>query len=385
MPRTNPIPYNNSINYPLFNSSSYCFENTAQIIKHHEDKTSMGRYARYDNPNWIEVERKLAELDGCEEALLFPSGMSAISTTLLSLLKPNDTFVFTGKGYRNIQAFCNTTLKKFDVNVIPLTQDEMTNASNYIEISKPYSPKVIFIEMPSNPHLYLTDIEYISNNKSKNTILIVDSTFASPINFTPKKFGADLIIHSCSKYIGGHLDLMAGSVAGDMSMIQEIRNMRNETGAIADSHTAFLLGRSIHTLDMRMKYLNKSGLALASYLEKHNKVKKVFYPSKSNLSESELHLVDKYLKGYGGVVAFEINGDKSTTSSFVDNLKIPFMATNFGSQYSLVEQCSVFTYYHNTPEENMRLGITNTLVRYSCGFEPVNEIIDDIEQALNKI
>lgn len=385
MPKKRKQIYSNSISSPLFNSASYYFESTEDIISYHEKKINVGRYGRYDNPNWLEVEEKLASIDECEEALLFPSGMSAISTTLFSLLNPNDIISFTGKGYRNIQSFCNNTLSRFNVIAKPLSQVEMVDPLNYLNIASPRIPRVIFIEMPSNPHLYLTDIELIASNKNEETILIVDSTFSSPINFKPKLYGADLVIHSCGKYIGGHLDLMAGSVSGDKSLIGKIRILRNQTGAITDSNTASLLNRSLFTLDMRMKYLNESGEALAEFLIKHPKIDKVFYPSKHTQNFHQNDLATKYLSGYGGVVSFEVKGDKNTVSKFIDNLKIPYMSTNFGSNYSLVEQCSIFTYYHNSIEENERLGITDNIVRYSCGFEPVSDIIDDISQALNKI
>lgn len=375
--------FGNSVVSPIHTSATYYFENTKQVIGYHNKKEKIGRYGRYDNPNWLEIEEKLARLDICEDALVFPSGMSAIATTLMSLSEKGKRIIYTGKGYRNIRNLCGNILSKFGVDSISLSPAD--SEKFMIDFKKYYNENtsVVFLEIPSNPHLHLVDLEKIKKIIKKNTALIVDSTFSSPINFQPARWGADLVMHSCGKYIGGHADLMAGSVAGKKESIKKIRNYRNVLGSIVDSHSAYLLNRSIATLEMRIKYLNQAGIKLANFLENHPKVKKVFYSGLPSYSNRDL--AKKYLSGHGGVVTFELNTSKKKTADFVDSLKIPYMGTNFGSCYSMVEQCSIFTYYNETKKVRNDLGISDTLIRYSVGFENIDDIINDISEALKKI
>ncbi|MFA6047795.1 MAG: aminotransferase class I/II-fold pyridoxal phosphate-dependent enzyme [Parcubacteria group bacterium] len=375
--------FNNSVVNPIHTSATYYFEDTKQVVRYHNKKEKVGRYGRYDNPNWLEVEEKLAKLDLCESALIFPSGMSAIATTLMSLSEKGKRIIYTGKGYRNIRNLCGNILTKFGVDAISLSP---ANSEKFMADFKKYyndNTSVVFLEIPSNPHLHLVDLEKIKKIINKNTLLIVDSTFSSPINFQPVEWGADIVIHSCGKYIGGHADLMAGSVAGKKEIIEKIRNYRNVMGSIAESHSAYLLNRSIATLKMRIEYLNQSGLKLANFLENHPKVKKVFYSGLPSYFNRDL--AEKYLKGHGGVVTFELDLSKEKTAKFVDSLKIPYMGTNFGSCHSMVEQCSIFTYYNETKKVRDDLGISDTLIRYSIGFENVEDIINDISKVLEKI
>ena len=242
---------------------------------------------------------------------------------------------------------------------------------------------MLFLEMPSNPHLYLVDLAKIKSEISPNTLLIVDSTLSTPYNLQPQRFGADLTIHSCRKYIGGHGDILAGSVAGSRELIEQIRSYRNIMGGIADPHCAFLLNRSLDTLKIRMRHFNEAGMKIAKYLQGQPQVKKVFYTG----LESHPHscLAKKYLTGHGGVVSFELDADREVTSKFVDALRVPFMGTNFGSSHAMVEQCSVFTYYHLSPTEKQEIGINDSLIRLSIGYEDSDLVIEDIDQALKTI
>lgn len=375
--------FNNGVVNPIHTSATYFFEDTDQVIRYHNKKEKVGRYGRYDNPNWLEVEEKLAKLDLCEGALVFPSGMSAIATTLMSLSNKGGKIIYTGKGYRNIRNLCGNILTKFGIETIPLSPADPKKFIS--DFKKHYGSDVdiVFLEIPSNPHLHLVDIEEIRKIMKEDAILIVDSTFSTPVNFQPIRWGADLIIHSCGKYIGGHADIMAGSVAGRKDAIEKIRNYRNILGSIVDSQTAYLLNRSIATLEMRMEHLNRAGLKPATFLESHPKVKKVFYSGLASYKNNAL--AEKYLSGHGGVVTFELDLSKEQTASFVDFLKIPFMGTNFGSCHSMIEQCSIFTYYNETEEVRNDLGITDTLIRYSVGFENVEDIISDLSRSLDKI
>ncbi len=379
MSKQKKVNYNNSCLTPIYQNAAYFFENTEQAIQYHKNEVKLSRYGRYDNPNWIEVENQIAALDNYEEALLFPSGMNAIVTTISTFAQQNDRLVYTGKCYRNIKKFFDLVLPKWGIRT------KAINPSNSKAITEIYrdNPKIVFVEMPSNPHLYLIDLARIKSEISPDTLLIVDSTLSTPYNFQPQKFGADLTIHSCSKYMGGHGDILAGSVAGSQNLIGEIRNYRNIMGGICDPHCAFLLKRSLDTLPIRMKHFNEAGMKIAQYLQNHPQVKKVFYTG----LESHPHyaIAQKYLTGHGGVITFEIDGNLATTSQFVEALQVPFMGTNFGSNQAMVEQCGVFTYYHLSAKDRKEREISDSLVRLSIGYEDSNLIIDDLAQAFRAI
>ncbi|NET44362.1 aminotransferase class I/II-fold pyridoxal phosphate-dependent enzyme [Okeania sp. SIO2B3] len=379
MSKQKKVTYTNSCITPIYQNAAYFFENTEQVIKYHEDEVSLGRYGRYDNPNWLEFESKMAALDNYESALMFSSGMNAIVTTVCSFIEQNDLLIYTGKCYRNIRKFFNQVLPKWGVKTIPI---DPTDSDDFLQ--KYHSKaKILFVEMPSNPHLYLMDLAKIKSEISPNTLLIVDSTLSTPCNFQPQRFGADLTIHSCSKYIGGHGDTLGGSVAGSRELIEQIRNYRNIMGGIADPHTTFLLNRSLDTLEIRMRHFNEAGMKIAKYLQEQPLVKKVFYTGLESHPHSSL--AKKYLTGHGGVVSFELDASQEVTSEFVDALQVPFMGTNFGSSHAMVEQCSVFTYYHLSPAEKQEIGITDSLVRLSIGYENSDLAIEDIDKALKKI
>lgn len=371
--------YNNSCLTPIYQNAAYFFEDIEQVVKYHENEVSLGRYGRYDNPNWLEFESRMSTLDNYEDALLFPSGMNAIVTTVFSFVQQNDLLLYSGKCYRNIRKFFNFVLPKWGIKTIPI--DPISG--DYLDKKYPSNAKILFLEMPSNPHLYLVDLAKIKSEMDSNTILIVDSTLSTPYNFQPQRFGADLTIHSCSKYIGGQGDVLAGSVSGSKELIEQIRNYRNIMGGVADPHCAFLLNRSLNTLKIRMKHFNETGMKVAKYLQEQPRVKKVFYTGLESHPHSSL--AKKYLTGHGGVVSFELDANREVTSKFVDALQVPFMGTNFGSNHTMVEQCSIFTYYHLSPSEKQEIGISDSLVRLSVGYEDSDLLIEDIDRAIKKI
>ncbi|MBO1349077.1 MAG: PLP-dependent transferase [Hormoscilla sp. GUM202] len=383
MPKEKKEIYSNSCITPIYQNAVYFFESTEQVIKYHQDEACLGRYGRYDNPNWLEFESKMAALDNYDDALLFSSGMNAIITTVCSFIEQKDRLIYTGKCYRNIRKFFDNVLPKWGVETIPIDPMRIDEFHEQIENECQKKAKIFFVEMPSNPHLYLVDLARLKSQIGTETLLIVDSTLSTPYNFQPQRFGADLTIHSCSKYIGGHGDLLAGTVAGSRELIEKVRNYRNIMGGIADPHCAFLLNRSLDSLEIRMRHFNEAGMKIAKYLQDQPRVKKVFY----NGLESHPHsfLAKKYLMGYGGVVTFELDADLEVTSEFVEALQVPFMGSNFGSSHAMVEQCSVFTYYNLSPTEKQEIGINNSLVRLSIGYEESDLLIEDLDQALKTI
>lgn len=242
---------------------------------------------------------------------------------------------------------------------------------------------MIFAETPSNPFLRVIDIASLSEFSRKNKLItLIDSSFASPINIRPIGYGADVVLHSATKYLGGHHDLCAGVVAGRKNIIDRIQKSRNILGGIIDPHTSYLLLRGLQTLSLRMKEHNKNGLEIANYLSRHPKVETVWYPGLT--THPDFEIAKNSMHGFGGVVTFSLKASEIQTSKFVDALEIPYIATNFGGPQSLIEQHAVLTFFNNRKEANT-YGIKGNLLRYSCGFENVQDVIADFENAFKQI
>lgn len=381
MPRRNSIPYANSVCPPTIQTATYYFNSTEEVLSYHRGAPGFGRYGRYDNPGWIRVEQQLADIEQAEAALIFPSGMSAITATLMAFCTAGDRLIFSGKGYRNIRNLCQDVFTKFGVDVVSVSTADTRQFAEQLEAEYDSRCKLVFLEVPSNPHLYLVDIRKVAEILEENTILVIDSTFATPINMLPLTLGADLVIHSCGKYIGGHDDLLCGSVAGSRSLIDVIHKIRNVTGAICDTASTSLLERSLKTLDMRMRVLNANGQEIASWLEQHPSVSRVYYPGLN--SHPHNFLARSQMRGFGGVVSFEVKGDRDSACRFVDNVASPFMSTNFGGTLPLIEQVAVFTYFKEDQRVRQELGITDNLIRLSVGCGDPAVLMRDIDSALS--
>ena len=236
-------------------------------------------------------------------------------------------------------------------------------------------------EAPTNPYLYVVDLEQIVAIATHHRLrTMIDSTFATPYNQNPLDFGIDLVMHSATKYLGGHNDLMAGVIAGSKPMISALREAQGVLGGITDPNTAYLLLRGIKTFALRMQQHNANGCALAAFLETHQKMRRVYYPG---LTSHPSHAIARQqMRGFGGVVSFEIDGTLEQTSAFIDALRIPYIAPSLGGVESLVEQPALMSYYELTPEERQRLGISDALVRYAAGIEDTDDLLADVEQAL---
>lgn len=384
MSRTKTTPVHaNSVRTPVYQTATYFFGSTQEVVEYHEKDVVRGRYGRYSNPNWTDVETFLADADATDEALVFASGMNAIATTLLALTSPGETLFYTASCYRNTRTLFTQILTRFGIATRGFdTVDPRALEERIEEACRHTPPRLVFVEMPSNPHNYLVDLTRIREILPEQTLLVVDATFGTPINIQPCRFGADLVIHSCTKYLGGHGDVMGGSVAGRRDLIDAIRVYRNVLGGVMDPHCASLLYRSLETLGLRMGHFNQTGLALARHLDASPHVGRVFYTGLD--SHPHKALADRYLTGHGGVVSFEIKGDAAATTRFVEALEIPFMGSNFGAGLALVEQCGIFSYYHCTEEERAALDISDQLVRYSAGYQDAASLIADIEAAFAK-
>jgi cystathionine gamma-synthase len=336
-------------------------------------------YGRYGNPTVSAAEKRLARLDGAEEAILFASGMSAITTVLIAMLPTGANLVITDDCYRRTREFCNTFLKRLGITctVVPMGDYDA------LEAAIQPNTRLLLSESPTNPYLRTLDLVRFTEIAKKHKVKsIIDATFATPLNIQPLQFGVDLVVHSATKYLGGHNDLLAGVVVGEAGLIISLRNALGVLGGIADPSNAALLLRGLKTLALRVARQNTNGQAVAEYLERHPSIERVWYPG---LASHPDHLVAKQqMSGYGGVVSFTVKGDLEATSRFIDALQIPLIAASFGGVESLVEQPALMSFYEFSTEERLAVGITDNLVRLSLGIEDADDLIADLDQALTQ-
>jgi cystathionine gamma-synthase len=373
-----------SITEPLVLASTYPFEDTAEL--HAFMRRELERpeeYGRYGNPTVAAVEAKLAALEGGGEdgysAVLMASGMAAITSTLLAMLRTGAHVVFTADVYRKTRVFARTYLKKFGVEV-----DIVEPSLAAIEAAVREQTKVIFTEAPTNPYLRVVDLEgVVALAKARRIKTIVDATFATPINMRPCRLGVDLVIHSTTKYLGGHNDLLGGVVVGRGGLVDAIREQLGTLGAVCDPHNAFLLGRGLKTLALRVQRHNESALALARMLDEHPKVSRVWYPLLESHEDHENAC--RVLSGGGGVVSFELAGGLEAGSRLVDAVRIPKLAPSLGGVESLIEQPALMSFYDQGPEGRAALGIREGLIRLSVGIEDLADLRADLLTALEQV
>jgi len=373
-----------AITTPIVQTSTYTFENTRDLVDYMEarlwgDEIEREEYGRYGNPTIAAVEAKLANLDSGEAACLFSSGMAAVTTTLLSLLSAGSHVIMTDDCYRRTRQFVTKFLARYGVEAtqVPMGDYEAMEAA-----IRPHT-KVILSESPTNPYLRVLDLKkLVAIAKKHNLKTIVDSTFATPINQRPLEFGVDFVVHSATKYLGGHNDLLAGVVIGSNYMISAIREMRGILGDVSDPQTAYLLLRGLKTLELRVQRQNETADQIAHFLAKHPAVRRVYYPGL--ISHPDYEVAIEQMSGFGGVVSFELETDLEGTGHFIDQLQIPYIGPSLGGVESLVEQVALVSYYELSSEERAAIGISDSLVRLAVGIESVDDLLADLAQALDK-
>lgn len=372
-------PYG-AITTPIVQTSTYTFENTAEILdymrrKAANDPENREEYGRYSNPTQTVAERKIAELEGGEQALLFASGMCAITTTILALLSAGEHVVMVRNCYRRTRDFALNFLPRWGIEVTLVPAEKPAELACAV---RPHT-RLIFAETPTNPYLRVMDLpRMIELAKQHSITTAIDSTFATPINLRPLEFGLDLVIHSATKYLGGHNDLLAGAVIGTSETVAKIKEARGVLGGISSPHDAYLLLRGMKTLELRVRHQNQSALQVAQFLEEHPAVRRVHYPGLS--SHPDYEIAQRQMNGFGGVVSFEIDGDAETTDKFIDGLRLPYIGPTLGGVESIAQQQAIFVSLD--PKERREAGIEDNLVRYAVGIEDARDIIADLEQAL---
>jgi len=354
---------------PLYMSSSYAYEDVA-----------VKRYPRYFNtPNQEALCKKIAKLEKTDSALIFGSGMAAISTTMLAFLRTGDHVILPQTLYGGTYNFVVEEFPKFGI--------EYSFAEGFSEIhftqKLQANTKVIFVETPSNPLMRITDLEMIAALAKKHGLIsMIDNTFASPINQTPADFGIDIIIHSATKYFGGHSDICAGAVAANENNIKTIWNLAKNLGGSLSDYTVWLLERSMKTLAIRVKAQNKNAKKMAKWLSQHNSVQKVYYPGLKDHPEHTI--AKKQMRGYTGMLSFELK-DNLDVSTFMKSLKMIKPSMSLAGVESTILSPAKTSHSLLSAEERTKQNISDGLLRFSVGIEDVEDIQADLQQAFQSI
>jgi len=361
-------------------TATYTFANTAELERYmrgEDPDPEREEYGRYGNPTVCELERRIAELEGAEDGVAFSSGMAAISTAVLSLVKGGDHIILFRDGYRRTRQFVTQTLARFGVEhtIIP-DLDALTPALKE-------NTRLIIGESPTNPHLYCCDLAELAKiAKAKGRIkTLVDSTLATPVNCRPLEFGVDLVVHSATKSLAGHNDVLGGVVVGPQHLISLLRDARGVLGSVLDPHAAFLIARGLKTLGLRTERQNATALAIALALESHPNVERVFYPLLE--SHGSFTHARAQMRGGGFMVSFIVKGGKAAASRVVDRVKIPKIAASMGGVETLIEQPAIMSYSELSDGDLAKIGISPALVRLSVGIEDTADLVQDLTQALS--
>ena len=354
---------------PLFPSTAYDF------IDVNEDK-----YPRYFNtPNQLALSKKIADLENSEDALLFGSGIAAIFSSLFSFIKSGDHVIFQSSIYGGTLNLVIKEFKKFNIKYSLVDSFDLNDYEKEIKSNT----KIIFIESPSNPLLKLIDLKSVAELCKKNNLIsIIDNTFSSPINQNPSDFGIDIIIHSATKYLGGHSDILAGALASNKKYIQTIKESSINYGGNLSDYTVWLLERSIKTLSLRVAKQNENALKVAKFLFEHQKVNSVNYPGLKSHPDYELSLTQ--MKGFGGMLSFELN-DLDEAIKFTRKIKLIKSAMSLGGVESTICSPTLTSHSKISKEEREKIGIFDGLLRFSVGIEDFEDIKNDLDQALSQL
>lgn len=370
----------NAISDPIFCASTYTFANTQAVIDFIEHKQPREEYGRYGNPSEKVVERKLAALEGGEAALLFSTGMAAIVGLLMAKLSAGDEVVFFDECYHRSREFCVKHLSRFGVVT------RQVRACDYDAMQAAITPKtrLLVSESPTNPHLSVVDLErFAALGRRSGVETLIDATLATPYNARPLAAGIDYVLHSATKYLGGHNDLLAGVIIGSEEKIEPVRKLRGIMGAINSPHNIQLLLRGLKTFELRMQRHNANGLAVARFLAEHPKIEKVYYPGLE--THPHFEIARRTMRGFGGLVTFQVrDADWRRTANVVDAVRIPRIGPSLGGVESLIEQPLVMSYYECTPADRQRFGISDNMIRLACGIENAEDLIADLAQALER-
>lgn len=369
-----------AVSVPIYTASVFAFSDAEEGAAIHNHQKEGYFYGRLGNPTQAALEKAVAELESGEAALAFASGMAAISASLLTVVKSGDHIVAPASMYPTTTLFLKHLNESFGIETSFV---DATDANNYADAIQP-NTKVFWIETPSNALLKITDISAVAKiAREKNITTIADNTFSTPFNQRPLELGVDVVVHSATKYLGGHSDLTAGVMVGKKEIIEKakLETTKLYGGNIAPQ-VAWLVLRGIKTLALRMERHNQNASALANMLSKHPKVKDVFYPGLE--SHHNHDVAKKQMKGFGGMIAFDVGGVEEG-KRFVNNVEICTLATSLGGVETILQHSASMTHAALSSDERLKAGITDGLIRFSVGIEDVKDLIADLENALDKI
>ena len=368
---------------PIYQTSTFIFDSAEQGGRRFALEEDGYIYTRLGNPTTTVLENKIAALEEGEAAVATSSGMGAISSTLWTVLKAGDHIVTDKTLYGCTFALMNHGLTKFGVEVT------FVDTSNLDEVKKAMkkNTRVVYLETPANPNLKIVDLEALAKlaHTNPNTLVIVDNTFATPYMQKPLKLGADIVVHSVTKYINGHGDVIAGLVITNKELADQIRfvGLKDMTGAVIGPQEAYYIIRGMKTFEIRMERHCKNARVVADFLNKHPKIEKVYYPGLETHPGYEI--AKKQMKDFGAMISFELKGGFEAGKTLLNNLKLCSLAVSLGDTETLIQHPASMTHSPYTKEEREAAGITDGLVRLSVGLENVEDIIADLEQGLEKI
>ena len=373
-----------AVSTPIVQTSNYYFDSTAEVLEFMKAKSKghvvrEHEYGRYGNPTQQECERKLAAIEGAERAVLFSTGMSAVIITLLAYMRRNGHIIFTNDCYRQTRDFATTKLAEFGLQV-----SLVDPAADAIAKAMQPNTNIIFTESPTNPYLRILDIPAIVKvAKQRRVMTIIDATLATPYNIKPLDIGVDIVIHSATKYLGGHNDLLAGVSLGKQDLLNDLYRMQRMIGATPGPFTSFLLERGLKTFALRMEHHNRAGLAVARMLESHPKIEKIWYPGLE--SHPDHRIAIQQMRGFGSMISFLIKGGDRETRKFIDSLELFLITPSLGGSESLVTQMSTMSFFDYPEDYRRSIGMVDNLVRIALGLEDVDDLTADLQQALDKI
>ena len=364
---------------PVVHSVSFGYKDLEQWLRVARGEEAGHIYSRNTNPTVHAFEEKVRILEGAEAATSAATGMGIISSALFALLSPGDRVVSVKDTYGGTNVIFTEFLPRFQVEVALC--DTTDHAA--IEAEVAMGCKVLYLESPTNPTVKVVDIERLARaGKRAGAVVVVDNTFATPVNQNPLQLGADLVLHSATKFLGGHADALGGVICGSSDLVQQVYHFREINGATLHPMSAYLLLRGMKTLHLRVRQQNESALRIAHYLEGHPQVEKVYYPG---LESHENHAVARrQMRGFGGVLSFMLKGgDFEAVRRFLPRLRYAHAAANLGAVETIVGPPATTSHVECTPEERRAMGIPESLIRYSVGIEDTEDLIADLSQALD--
>lgn len=382
---------------PVFRTSTFLFK-TAQegkrafeiaygLSPRREGEIPALIYTRVNNPNVEMVEDRVVAWDGYESAALFASGMGAIASTCLTFLRPGDTLLFSDPVYGGTEALFRHVLPQFGIKTVPFPSCTTKTELQAIARAEK-NVRAIYMESPANPTIVLTDIaagrevaDELSTPERK-VLLMVDNTFMGPIFCHPKRFGADIVLYSATKFIGGHSDLISGVAMASRALVDQIKVTRTLLGSNSDPETAWLILRSLGTLQIRMEKQQENAKKMVEFLRKHPKVVSIAYPGQPEMGDQQVALCRKQCEGTGSLISFCVKGGEAEAFRVLDAVKGFKLAVSLGGIESLIEHPGTMTHSDMTADEKARAGITENMIRISVGLEDIDDMIDDLEHAL---